>query len=423
MKQLKNLDQLAKILSVECPFKASFNSFSVDSRTIQEGDLFIALPGQKVDGERFIHDALAKGAKALMLKRGANIPENVPHIIVEDVLKALQDLAHFYFEEHRPKVVIGITGSLGKTSAKECLKELLKDKFKIFITPGNANSQVGLPLSILNYFQGNEDVAILEMGMTEKGHIEKLIEIAPPDIALITKVALVHAENFDSFQGIAEAKSEIFLHPKTYLGIYDGNIDLIYDLSKRGNCQKRKMIDSFASQEIDALTGPIRHNLLAAYTVAKELGIDESHLISVAKDFLPLKNRGEVVEIKGVTFVNDSYNASPESMKAAFVEIHKREAKGKKVAVIGSMLELGKYEKESHREIGEKALLTFNELICLGSECNPMVELWNKFGKPVTYCENLEEVVNSLREIVKEGDVVLLKGSNSKQLWKVLEKY
>lgn len=420
------------------------SGFSVDTRTLKPGEVYCALIGNQVDGHLFVREAFEKGASGAIV--GSCFKEEYlgPLIHVDDVLSALQEAARHVFAKGRPKVVIGVTGSLGKTTTKEFLTTLLEPSFSVFKTPGNNNSQVGLPLAILNGWN-SVDIAVLEMGMTHPGQIAQLTSVTPPDIGLITKVSLVHAQNFESIQGIAEAKSEIFLHPQTHLGIYADEIDRIYNMSFRGLCPKRTfslrnpaadyclykedewifkaMHEKFSLGALPPFGAHNFHNVLGALAVAHAAGADPGMMREqVAKLQLP-ERRQQRVEKGGVIFINDSYNAALDSIKAAFHELPIPEPGGRRIGVLGGIVELGTFSEDCHRQVGEAALTCLDHLICFGEECPPLVAVWEKAGRPVDYLDDRGAIVARLRTLAKPGDVVLLKGSRNKKLWTVLDDF
>lgn len=382
--------------------------FSIDSRKISPQDVYVALPGNQVDGHDFVEEAFSKGAAfAIVSRKGLK----GPCLYVEDTLKTLQDLAKIHFAHHLPKTTVAITGSLGKTTTKEFLATLLEGSFTVFKSPGNANSQAGLPLAILNELKG-EEVAVLEMGMTHFNQIAKLVEIAPPDIALITKVSMVHIENFDSIQDIALAKSEIMMHPKTNRCIYDPEIDTLIDLSNKGSCKKEKFsFDPLFLPFVPFLGKHNLHNLGAAIAVARVLGLSDD-VISSKIPLLKLpKMRLEEVEHQGVLFINDSYNASFESMQAALKAIPLPKQGGKKIAVLGSMLELGVHSSRCHQLIQDVALAEVDHAFFYGNE-------WSE-----TKWQDHKSIILELKKMARPGDVVLIKGSNGTKMWEVMEGY
>ncbi len=414
--------------------------YTVDSRAVKAGDLFIALKGEKIDGHSFLYDVEAKGAVgAIVSKKYQGIHQNLPLIKVDDPLTALQTLAKSAIFQTSPRIV-GITGSLGKTSTKEFTTRLLSTKYLVGATPGNNNSQVGLPLAILNHTTGKEEILVLEMGMTLPGHISRLIEIAPPEIALITTVALVHACQFDSLEEIVRTKGEIFSHPSTRLGIYPLEID---SLSSFGCCKKMSYsircssADFYLKEDQLYINGdesyqlaPFmipgkhnRHNLLAAIAIARYFNVDwEAINQTIPLLTLPDK-RLQFVETKDILFINDAYNAAEQSVIAALETIPQPKGNGKKIAVLGSMLELGKFSDDCHRKVGEHALNYVERMYCLGDECLPMVELWKIENRPIQHFNDLEELIAVLKIELEAGDVVLLKGSRAKELWKVIDSF
>ncbi len=206
------LAQATQILDCKEQFSSQIiQGYCVDSRLLNKGELFFALKGERVDGHTYLHEVKEKGAIAAVVSRDyqGNI-QGLPLLYVEDPLYALQDLAKAAIASSTSRVV-AITGSLGKTSIKEFIKNLLEEKYSLFASPGNSNSQIGMPLSILNHSQGSEDIFILEMGMTLPGHIRRLVEIAPPEVAVLANVALVHACNFDRLEDMLEQKPKFFL--------------------------------------------------------------------------------------------------------------------------------------------------------------------------------------------------------------------
>lgn len=392
------------------------NSFSVDTRNLHPGDIYCALPGEKADGHLFVQEAFAKGAKGAIVLESYLESAAGPLFRVKNVLETLQDLAKDYLAKNRPRLVIGVTGSLGKTTTKDFIASLLEGSFSVCKTPGNSNSQIGLPLTILNHFRG-EEILVLEMGMTHAGNIRKLVEIAPPDIALLTKVALVHAANFSSLEEIGRAKSEIFLHPETKLGIYAAEIEDIFDIQQVGSCKKRSF--SLGSLSIGEFSRHNQHNLQGALAVCQEAGVPMETLLARIPSLKLPKQRFEHVYKNGIHFINDAYNAAPDSVIEGLRSLPNVE--GKKIGVLGSMLELGRFSEESHRQVGEEALLHLDRLICLGAECAPMKEVWESRAKPVDLFYELGPLVSLLRGLAHPKDLVYIKGSNSKMMWKILD--
>lgn len=421
----------------------SISGFSVDSRSINPNEIFFALNGCKQDGHTFLQEVAHKGAAAAVVSEAYQGPNyNLPLIRVRDPLHSLQLLAKDRLQGFSGKVV-AVTGSLGKTTTKEFIAALLKTKYKVMATPGNSNSQIGLPLAILNHTSGQEDILVLEMGITHKGQLSKLLEIAPPDIAVLTLVSHVHIANYNSIEDLVRAKAEILQHPKTKLGVVWHDLPLIDEVYKMGNCRKisfsleNKKAQYYWCEEHGhprihysegVVTVPFpelpgkhnRHNLLAAIVVAKELGVTWRQIQrTIPKLILPDLRLQHILK-RDALFVNDSYNASELSVKAALNCLPAPEPGKKRIAVLGDIVDLGAYADQIYTSIGETALATLDHLICLGKDCQTIVEMWKKAKRPVTWCQNHDEIIEELKKILEKGDVVLLKGSNKHKLWEIL---
>lgn len=443
------LKQVANLLHCSGFFpEIPIRGVCVDSRLLKTGELFFALKGAKVDGHDFLDEARKRGAiGAVVANDYCQEREGFFFLKVENPLHALQELARLILLD-MPVRIVAVTGSIGKTSTKEFIRTLLSTHYRVAASPGNSNSQIGVPLAILNHTDGKEDILVLEMGMTIPGQIERLVEIAPPEIALITTVALVHACNFDSLQDIARAKAEIFSHPSTRFGILPHDAPFFPEMEKVGKCQKISFsVNSLeadyglypsgdagshllrAYKEAEEVTlGPIPipgkhnlHNLLGAITVARYFKIDWEDIKRAISSLALPERRLQFVRHQGILFLNDSYNASELSVKAALETLPSPGAKGKKVAVLGSMLELGKFSYDCHYRVGEHALKYVEQMYCLGEECLPIVEVWKKAKRSVNFFHHRTDLVASLKKDLQSGDVVLLKGSRSKELWKVLD--
>lgn len=386
----------------------------IDSREVQAGDFFFALRGNRVDGHHYLVEVASRGSQVAVISKGYDgpTPEGLSLFYVEDPLLALQDLARQTLKRRRSRI-IAITGSLGKTSTKSFLYSLLSKKYRVSCSLGNRNSQVGLPLTILNDTTGDEDFLILEMAMTEPGQIKNLVSIAPPEIAVITTVALVHAENFDSLSAIAQAKGEIFSHPKTKLGIMPQ--ELFSELGDIGSCKKIPFVDVDLPLPFPGRNH--RHNFSAAATVAKELGItwEKNPHLSIPD------RRGNLIEREGILFIDDSYNAAVPSVIAALENMPEPKKQGRRIAVLAEMPELGKFSDACHQEVGASALDHVDRLYCTGPACKPMQQVWQEAEREVFYFEDRDDLVKCLKKDLQSDDVVLLKGANRWQLWKVLD--
>jgi len=399
------------------PKLLSFTGYAIDSRLCKPGDLFFALPGEKTDGHKFLNQVAANGGKAAIVLRGYSGPDfGLELIEVDDPLQTLQKLAQDKLQKQRP-LIVGVTGTVGKTTCKEYIATLLEGSREVAWSPKSQNSQLTCPLTILNQAGWGEEVLVLEMGMSKKGEIARLVEIASPDIAVITAVSLVHAANFDSWEEIACAKGEILQHPRTKLGVIPP-IDL---LRKFGSCPKKVVSFEHNRPELSHLPPHHQYNAFLAMTVCRELGLEWETILHRVPLLNVLEGRGSVVEKGGIVFIHDAYNASPQSMKAALDALPK--TAGKKLAVLGDMKELGKFSEEAHKDIGNYALDKLDHLICTGEECVPLAEVWRKQGREVNWFGDNQGALQALKKIAKPGDTVLLKGSNSCRLWELLEAF
>ena len=444
--RLMTLTQIAHILNCHETFPSvSILGYCIDSRLLKPGELFFALKGEQVDGHDYLHDVQKQGAIAAVVSKDyQGHVEGLCVLVVEDPLHALQELARTALLR-RPTRIVAITGSIGKTSTKEFTKTLLATNYRIAVSPGNSNSQVGVPLAILNHTTGEEEVLILEMGLTAPGHLARLVQIAPPEVAVITTVALVHACNFESIEDIAWAKAEIFSHSQTRLGILHHDISNFTDICHMGTCHKLSF--STTSQladygmdfsgspiiqtrlekqtvSLEALPVPGKHNvhnLLAAIAVARHFNIGWEEIKQAIPSLVLPERRLQFVRHRDALFLNDSYNASELSVKSALETLPQPEGDGRKIAVLGSMLELGKFSQDCHQRVGEFALKHVERMYCLGYECLPIYDIWKKAGRSVHFFKDRADLVACLRQDLRTTDVVLLKGSRAKELWKVLE--
>lgn len=363
--------------------------------------------------------------------------EGLPLLKVPDVLLALQRLAQHRLSE-LPMKIVAITGSVGKTTTKDFTSTLLAEKYRIASFKGNPNSQIGLPTAILNADFFEKEVLIVEMGMELPGEIARLTQIAPPDIGLITMTAFVcGAKNFDSLEAVGRAKAEIFSHPRTKLGILSHeivNFDELCPLHGQSFSVVSPEADFYLKEnskgftingiEFDSLPVPGKHNLsnfLAACSVARNMGLSWEEIRRGASKLALPERRFQICEINGATFVNDSYNASVVSVNAALMSLPMPQAGGKKIACIGELPGLGPFSENCHREVGKKALEHVDLMLCLGEGCAPIINCWKEANRPAYLFQDRIRLVDALRTLFTKGDVILLKGGNLKQMWKVLE--
>ncbi len=411
------------------------SGYQCDSRLVKQGDLFFALVGERVDGHTFLRDVAERGACAAVVHSGyAGESFGLTLFRVDNVLETLHQLAHFV-HKRRPCIVVGVTGSVGKTTTKEFIVTVLEGKFRVGKTPGNANSQVGMPLSILNS-RGDEEVFVMEMGMSQSGDLTRLVALAPPTIAVITAVELCHALYFpDGICGIARAKAEILSSPETQCAILHASL-LSFP------CMQREGVVSYGAPgadfelahhvvmergkgspplEIPFVETHLCSNVLAAIAVARALGMSWEEIQKRVPLLRPFPKRFERLEVQGRVVINDAYNASPASMRAALCNLPHPERGKKRVAVLGSMKELGSYTEGCHREVAVQALSVIDHLLCLGEECAPMVDVFKQEGRPVELFSDLASLKERVFAVAEKGDVLLIKGSNSHRLWQIID--
>jgi UDP-N-acetylmuramoyl-tripeptide--D-alanyl-D-alanine ligase len=433
------LSELAKHLGIDVESDELIFGYRIDSRFVEIGDLFFALPGARTDGHEYLGDARARGAVAAVVETSYE-GEDFGLILlrIDGVEKALQELARFSLSQ-RPAFVVGVTGSVGKTTTKEFIATLLEGKYTVFKTPGSYNTKLTLPLTVLN--RGEEKVLVLEMGISQPGEMEKLIGIAAPDIAVLTKVSLAHAQFFSGgVEEIRQEKMKIFSHPKTKVGIVPDSIVSFLSEAKmvyfsqedRGAdyflsvADERAYVDEKAVRafqfDLPFKQPHILHDLLAAIAVCRQMSMHWEEIYDqISKLHMP-KMRFEESQEGGVRLINDAYNANPESMRAALSSLPEPKAGGKKIAVLGSMKELGDFSEKSHQEIGLFAQKFVDHLLTFGAEAELLGKAFSEVQKPAEHFVNLEEVARRLNELMRPGDVVLLKGSRGMRLEELLEK-
>ena len=424
---------------------------SIDTRKIEKGNLFVPFKGENVDGHQFVRQAIEKGAgAALWDKNVANPPEDLPVLVVDDPLLALQSLANQYRHELDLKVV-GITGSNGKTTTKDMVASLLGTKYKVHKTQGNYNNHIGLPLTILALPQDAE-VAVLEMGMSGFGEIELLSEISQPDAAIITNIGESHLQDLGSREGITKAKLEIVQGLKEDgLFAYYGDEPLLQEQVKDLSLGR---IETFGRSEANTIY-PVNiemnndgsqfetslyegetfflpvlgqhniHNALAAILIAKEFDVTVEGMKEGLKSLKLTQMRMETsLGKKGENIINDAYNASPTSMKAAIGLVSELDGVNKKILVLGDMLELGDNEEEYHLEIGRmidpgsiQQVYTYGrlgELIAKGASERFEAENVHAF-------QDKKELAAMLEKQTQSGDLVLFKASRGMKLEEVIE--
>lgn len=403
----------------------------IDTRAIEPGDLFVGLRGERVDGGRFAAQALEAGAWGVLVdpEHAAGLSGGAV-ITAQDPLLALQTLATAWRRELEA-AVIGVTGSVGKTSTKQLIAALIAPHRRVAANPANFNTEIGLPLAVLAAPEGTE-VLVLEMGMRGFGQIDELARIAEPDVGVVTNVGPVHIELVGSLEGVARAKAELLQHVPVAVipadvPLLDPYLHADLDVIRFGT---DVFLDDFdppnvrinARERVVELEVPFRSrhqlvNLLAAVAAAQAVGVEPSGPVDVEFGAL----RGEHVELaSGVVVINDCYNANPLSMRAALDDLATQAPSGRRVAVLGDMLELGEGELEAHREIGAHAASTgVDVLVAVGPLSTAAMP--EAFGGEVHTAADATEAAAITAQLVHPGDIVLVKASRGIGLETVAE--
>jgi UDP-N-acetylmuramoyl-tripeptide--D-alanyl-D-alanine ligase len=461
-----------------------FSGVSTDSRNIKEGEIFIALKGPRFDGHDFLNDAISKGARGIIIEESRvqspefgvlirdsrlQIPDSrFSMIVVQDTLRALQDIAH-YLRLRYDIPVIGVTGSNGKSTTKEIIASILSRRWKVLKSEGNINNHIGVPLTLLK-LKPEHQAIVLEMAMRAQGEIKRLSEIARPTIGVITNIGPAHLETLGSLDRVAKAKAEMFetldeegtailnnddqYLKKIDLSNFKGWV-VSYGFSEDADLRaakikhegisstfsivvKTNIVDYLLPSVMLPSTAPVlgkkkeikiegihlplpgRHNIynaLAAASVAITLGFDPSTIKEGLEGFRPLPMRSEVIEIKGRKVINDTYNSNPDSMEAALQTLKHLSNRGRSIAVLGDMLELGDWKEKAHRELGSKiAKMGIGEFIAVGDLMRYAASTAQSEGMEkgnIHICSSPEEANKILKEISREGDTILIKGSRA----------
>lgn len=430
-------------------------NFSKDTRQINKDDIYIGIKGEKFDGSRFWKQALDKGAEGVIignieiLEEEKNKYNDKIIIQVENTLEALYKIAEAKRNLYDIPV-IAITGSVGKTSSKDIIANVVSKKFKTLKTIGNNNNNIGLPFTILRL--KDEEVAVLEMGMNHLGEISLLSKIAKPTICVITNIGTSHIGNLGSRENILKAKLEILDGANNPIVIINNDNDLLHNWYERNNDNKniktygiKNKSDLIAENivltntkseyvcnlenENVKITVPVggEHfilNSLCAITVGKTLNIPYEKIKKGIESFELTGKRMDVTEVRNdVKIINDAYNASYESMKAS-LKVLSEYKKNRKIAVLGDMFELGNYSKELHEKVGEEvAKNRIDILICSGESSKYIAEKAKEKmnNENIYYVERKDEIETILEKIVKKGDIVLFKASNGMKFYELAE--
>lgn len=436
----------------------------LDSRKVEPGNLFFAVKGEKADGHDFIGQVYEKRAACVVCEREPAEP--VPYILVKDCLQALKDIAEFYRQQLRIPV-IGITGSVGKTSTKECIAGVLETKFRVLKTEGNFNNEIGLPLTILRIREEHE-VAVVEMGISDFGEMHRLSKVARPDICVLTNIGQCHLENLKSREGILKAKTEIFDYmQEDGLVCLNGNDDMLAAIKevkgrppyRFGVIPEKKKLERraeaygntldvvaqdvenkglFGSEAVFWVMGeackvkiplPGAHMVIngaAAACVGKLLGLSIRQIYEGLAGLKPVGGRSHIIRRADRTLIDDCYNANPVSMKAAIDLLHM--AITRRVAILGDMFELGENSDAMHYEVGAYAANADIELLlCAGENAKHIYEgaVSKKSARQEVFYfpdrASLEEMLAGRDTLLKWGDTILIKASHGMAFENIVE--
>lgn len=416
-----------------------FRAASIDTRTISENDLFFALKGSKRDGHDFLNEALQKARGAVISKKIDLNFQDKTVVMVDDTLKALQDLARYLRKKFRGKV-IAVIGSNGKTTTKELIASFLATKYKILKTEGNFNNNIGVPLC-LSKIESDTEIMVLELGTNRYGDIKELCEIVYPDYALITNIGYEHIEGFGSLEGVRKGELEILPFVKKVFAngddsfLIEGLRDFKGDILTFGlnsDCDYRAENINFYDDYLEFdfctdiasftvktfLTGFYNvYNLTGAIAVATFLGISKCMIKNVAELFSPVKMRGEIIKINGIEVFFDAYNANPSSMKAALQELARRKKERKAIAVLGDMLELGEFTQLAHEEVGKWIKeMGIDVFIGVGSFIRNALRYVD--GEVF---DNPQRAGEFLSSQLKGNEIILIKGSRAMKMEIILD--
>ena len=445
------LGKVAEFVSAMGKFPADevAQGYSIDSRTVGPGQLFFAVKGERLDGHDFVEQAMERGAAAAIVRKDqlGRYPRGVRLLAVEDTLVALQSLARAV-RKFWGKPLVAVTGSAGKTTTKEAIAHVLSARFRVLKSEGNFNNHFGLPLMLLK-LEPEYDVAVIEMGMSHAGEIRALAQIAQPEIGVVTNVAPVHLEFFDSLAGIAKAKYELIESlPSGGTAVLNADDDYVSQFgrdfkgkvvmygTKAGADVRAENVQSkgWEGCEFDVVIGGMREhatlplvgehnvlNALAAVAVGLERGMNPSEAVGALATLAAAEKRGQVVRLGNITVINDCYNSNPKAL-GAMVDALAGMAAKRRIVVAGEMLELGPAGEEMHRQVGQHiAGKKIDVVLGVRGLARAMVDGAKQAGARAEFVAGAEDAGEWLARETRDGDVVLLKASRGVKLEKALD--
>lgn len=452
--KMKNmtLENIAKACSGTFVGKDSDKALTItgvekDSRLIEEGFLYVPFVGTNVDGHDFINQCFEKGAICSLSEKDLDNVEG-SYIRVESTAQALKDIAEFYRQQLSCKV-IGITGSVGKTSTKEIIASVLSEKFQVLKTEGNYNNEIGMPLTILK-IRDNHDIAVIEMGISDFEEMHRLSKVSKPDVAVITNIGTCHLENLGDRDGVFKAKTEMFdnvsdnpfivlngdddklINVKevkgvkpVFFGVETKQSVYVEKYKQMGVLGTEARINYFGDSFDTVIPIPGYHmlyNALAATCIGIHFGMTFEQIDKGIRKLKAIGGRNNIFKAKDMTIIDDCYNANPMSMKASINVL--AQADGRKVAILGDMFELGEKSSNLHKEVGECAADNNIDLIITIGQLSKDIHNGAKLkGANAIHFDTKEEFFEKMDSLLKSGDTILIKASNSMKFKEIVAKF
>ena len=428
------------------PDAVTFSRVATDSRNVEQGDLFWALRGERHDGHNFVAEAARRGAAGCVVESAASIPRGLPAAVVADTIQGLKDFAHWY-RQRRDALVVGVTGSVGKTTTREMIYSVLRTRFDGCRSGKNYNNHIGLPLSVLEMHDRHE-FAVLEMGASRVGEIRELAAVASPEIGVVTEIGVSHLEGFGGIAQIVEAKGELVeALPAAGFAVLNGDDPHWQSLARRARCSVltvgQQAHNTFRAGRVEAVGPELRfqvdgaaftvkaagrHHLtgaLVSVAIARELGLTTRQIAEGLSQFAPVDGRCRVRDLGVRTLIDDTYNANPTSTEAACRLLGEWKSPGRRILVLGDMAELGDQSADWHQAIGRTAAeMRIDRLAAYGRYAADVTRSALDHGMTsdqLAECDTLDVLLTVLDCWSEAGDVVLVKGSRSMQMERVSE--
>ncbi len=448
-----SLQEVIEATGGKCTYAGNvdFAGINTDTRTINKGELFVALKGETFDGHAYAAKAAESGAAGILASRPVDV-DGIPVIYVDDTLKGYQNIAHAYRMKFSGLKIVAITGSNGKTSTKDMVAAVLSTQYRVVKTQANYNNEIGLPRTLLS-IQPDTEIAVVEMGMRGLGQIKAMCAIAKPDVAVISNVGSTHVGELGSLDNIAKAKSEILEDlPADGFAVLNGDLPRVRAMKKmlhtdvswfgfteaddvraenvRITADGSRFVCKIAGEDTEFFIPQIgEHNVmnaLSAIAVGRHFGVKLNNIRKALQGTVLTGSRQELLHFGSYMVINDAYNASPASMEAAFATLARLKQNAKPpcraVAVVADMLELGDTSVEAHRSVGKMAARAKTDILLgYGPETEAAVETAAAEGVAACHFRDRQGAADKLAEILQPGDIVLLKGSHSMQVSGIID--